>query len=124
MNEKFVQEMKERLENELGQLIKDLSGFAKQDPKATRTDFVSKFPEYGDDDDENASEVATYSNNIALEDKLEKEVRDIKNALERIEKKGYGMCKYCKTEITEDRLRARPTSTSCVACKKTLTQEL
>lgn len=124
MNEQFVQEMQERLEKELAQLMKDLSGFAEQDPKATRTDFVSKFPEYGDDEDENANEVATYSNNIALENKLEKEVRDIKNALERIKKDGYGVCKYCKTDITEDRLRARPTSTSCVACKKTLTQEL
>ena len=124
MNEKFVLEMKERLEKELAQLIKDLSGFAKQDPKAKGTDFVSKFPEYGDDDDENANEVATYSNNLALENKLEKEVRDIKNALGRIEKNEYGVCKYCKTDITEDRLRARATSTSCVACKKTLTQEL
>ncbi|MBT3230739.1 hypothetical protein HN358_03075 [Candidatus Uhrbacteria bacterium] len=124
MNEQFVLEMKERLEKELSQIIKDLSGFAKQDPKATRADFVSKFPEYGDDEDENAGEVATYSNNLALEDKLEKEVRDIKNAIDRIEKSAYGVCKYCETDITEDRLRARPTSTSCVACKKTLTQEL
>lgn len=124
MNEQFVLEMKERLEKELAQLIKDLSGFAEQDPKATTTDFVSRFPEYGDDEDENAGEVATYSNNLALENKLEKEVRDIKNALGRIEQSGYGTCKYCETDISEDRLRARPTSTSCVACKKTLTQEL
>jgi len=124
MNEKFVLEMKERLEKELAQLLKDLSGFAEQDPKAQRTDFVSKFPEYGDDQGENANEVATYSNNLALEDKLEKEVRDIKNAIDRIKKNKYGGCKYCETDITEDRLRARPTSTSCVACKKTLTQEL
>lgn len=124
MNQDFILEMKERLENELALLMKDLTGFAEQDPKAARADFVSKFPEYGDDEDENASEVATYSNNLALEDKLEKEVRDIQTALKRIEKGEYGVCKYCKADIAEDRLRARPTSTSCVACKKTLTQEL
>jgi DnaK suppressor protein len=124
MKKQFLEEIKARLENELKQLTKDLGDFSKKDTKAMRTDYVTLFPEYGDDEDENAGEIAAYSNNLALEDKLEKEVRDITNALKRIEKNQYGKCRYCGQEISEERLRARPTSTSCIACKKTLTQEI
>ena len=124
MNKAFIQEMKEQLEMELAKLFKDLTGFATQDEKAKRIDFVTKFPEFGDDDDENASEIADYSNKLPLESALEKELRDIQKALANIAQNKYGICKYCKSEISEDRLRARPTSTSCIACKKTLTQEM
>lgn len=54
---------------------------------------------------------------------LEKQLRDIKKALKRIEDGIYGTCKYCDQDIFEGRLKARPTSTSCVSCKKTLTHE-
>jgi DnaK suppressor protein len=124
MKKQFVEEIKAKLEQEYKELTKDLGDFSKKDPKAVKPDFITLFPEYGDDEDENAGEIAAYSNNLALEDKLEKEFRDIQNALKRIEKGEYGLCKYCKQEISEERLRARPTSTSCVACKKTLTQEV
>ncbi len=124
MNKQFLNEIKERLESEYKELTKDIGDISKKDPKAIKADFITLFPEYGDDEDENAGEIAAYSNNIALEDKLEKEFRDVQNALRRIEKDEYGKCKYCGQEISEDRLRARPTSTSCVACKKTLTQEV
>ncbi|MBU4315175.1 TraR/DksA C4-type zinc finger protein [Patescibacteria group bacterium] len=124
MNKQFLEEIKTKLEKDYAQLTKDLGDFSKSDPKAVRPDFITLFPEYGDDEDENAGEIAAYSNNLALEDKLEKEFRDVLNAIKRIEKNEYGLCKYCGQEISEDRLRARPTSTSCVACKKTLTQEV
>ncbi|EKD47392.1 MAG: dosage-dependent DnaK suppressor protein [uncultured bacterium] len=124
MNKQLLTEIKEQLEKERDQLMKDLGKFANKDEKAVNIDFNTTFPEYGDDEDENAGEIATYSNNLALEDKLEKELRDVLSSLKKIEKNEYGMCKYCHQEISEERLRARPTSTSCVACKKTLTQEI
>jgi DnaK suppressor protein len=51
-------------------------------------------------------------------------MRDIIESESRLAKGTYGICKYCNTPIDEQRLRARPTSSSCVACKKALTQEL
>ena len=110
MNKEFVAEMQNLLEDEEKRLQNELS--------------ESEFPEYGDDEDENASEVADYSNKLSLDSELGKALRDVKNSLKRIGDGSYGMCKYCKTEISEARLRARPTSTSCIACKKTLTQEV
>ena len=116
--------MKERLEAEKARLEKDLGGFAAPDPQAKQQDFNTTYQDFGDDEDENANEIAAYSNNLALEGELEKELRDINSALKRIDEQTYGTCKYCKQGISEDRLRARPTASSCIPCKKTLTQEI
>lgn len=124
MNKAFVSEMKEKLLEEQKKLENELSQFAHRNTKAKSIDYDTDFPEYGDGEDENASEVATYSNNLSLEKELEKALRDVIAALKRIKEGDYITCKYCKTKISEARLRARPTSTSCIACKKTLTQEV
>ncbi len=79
---------------------------------------------FGESEDENAAEIAQYSDNLSLEQELESALKDIESATNAIANGTYGVCKYCKQKIAEDRLRARPTSTSCIACKKTLTQEL
>ena len=65
-----------------------------------------------------------YTVNKPLEITLEKTLRDVKRALIAIEKGTYGVCKYCDKPIEEKRLLARPTSSSCVSCKKTLTDEV
>ncbi len=109
-------EQKEKLEKELSKFTKKSQHVA--------DDFDTKFPEYGDKEDENAAEVAEYLNNLPVEEGLEKTLRDVNKSLERIEKGKYGICKYCKKPIGEKRLKARPTSSACVECKKTITQEL
>jgi len=109
-------EQKEKLEAELGK-------FAKPNPHAT-DDFDAEFPEYGDESDENAREIADYTTNKSLEITLEKSLRDVNKQLERIEAGTYGICKYCDKPIDEKRLLARPTSGSCVDCKKAITDEL
>jgi len=108
-------EEKARLEGELNQFA---------DKTAVADDFNARLPQYGDKEDENAAEVATYADNLSLERALEKELRDVNSALKLIAEGKYGLCKYCSQAIEVKRLLARPTSTSCVACKKTLTQEL
>ena len=115
--------IKSKLETEKSRLEEELRQFSDQD-KHTKENFNAKFPAFGDDLDENAAEVAEYSDNLTLENTLEKELRDVVSALELIEKGTYGKCKYCKKDIPIERLLARPSSTSCVSCKKTLTQEL
>ena len=83
----------------------------------------ASFPDYGNAEDENAAEVATYSNNLTLERTLDSALRDANKALAAIAAGKYGTCKYCGRDIDEKRLRARPTSSSCVECKKKLTLE-
>jgi len=83
----------------------------------------SAFPEYGLGEDENAREIADFTANKPVEITLENELRDVKKSLKRLQEGTYGICKYCDKPIDEKRLLARPTSSSCVSCKKTVAQE-
>ncbi len=124
MTNDFFDGMKQKLVEEKERLTNELSKFAHRNPQAKETDFSADFPNMGDKEDENASEVASFSDNLSLEEELEKALRDVESALKMVEKGTYGSCKYCGQQIDERRLEARPTSTSCIQCKKTLTQEV
>lgn len=87
-------------------------------------DSAGQFPEYGDNMEDNAQEVTDYLSNKPVEMSLEKTLRDIKTSLQRLDDGRYGVCKYCDNPIQENRLLARPTSSSCVSCKKTLLDEV
>ncbi len=106
---------KKKLEEELGQ-------FTKKNVHV-KGDYNAEFPEYGDKEDENAAEVAVFSDNLSLEQSLEKSLRDVNMALERIEQGTYGICRYCGQEIGEKRLLARPVSSACVNCKEKLARQ-
>lgn len=120
---KFTEEMKALLVAEKAKLEKELLQFAHRDPKAPGT-YVTEYKDVGSDEGENAYEVAQFSDNLSLEQELESALKDVNSGLKAMEKGVYGTCKYCQQAISEARLRIRPTSTSCVACKKTLTQEM
>lgn len=124
MNKKLLDEIKVNLLEEKGRLEQELLAFAHRNTKTNTTDFEADFPNIGDKEDENAAEVAQFSTNLSLESELEKALRDVESALVSLEKNEYGKCKYCSQEIDERRLHARPTSSSCIQCKKTLTQEV
>lgn len=124
MGSDFTKKMKEHLEIEKVRLETELSRFSHRNTKPGEASFQVDFPNVGDKEDENASEVAQFSDNLSLEDELEKALRDVESALAVIEAGKYGVCKYCNQDIDERRLVARPTSSSCIQCKKTLTQEV
>lgn len=121
-SEEFIEEMKELLMTEKANAEKELGKFAHRNPNV-QGDFDADFPEYGDEDDDNVQEVQQYAVNKALEETLEKKLRDVNAALKRIDEGTYGICKYTGEPINERRLRARPTSSSSVAAKKVLTNE-
>lgn len=122
MKEAFLQEMREVLQNELSKLTAEL---AKISPQVTASDaFDADYNTLGDKEDESADKAAEIGDNLSLENELTSAIRDIHSAMKALDNGTYGMCKYCKQPIDEARLRIRPTSTSCVACKKTLRQEM
>ena len=119
----LFQKIKDLLLEEKAKLEKELLKFSKK-KAGEEGDYNTAFPDYGDKEDENAAEVADYVVNLSLEENLEKSLRDANQSLERLEKGEYGICKYCHKPIEEKRLLARPTSSSCMSCKKTITQEV
>jgi len=71
--------------------------------------------------DESAEEISELITNLAINESLEKTLKDIVQALEMMEQGNYGVCKYCKKDIPIARMRIRPVSTSCVDCKSRFT---
>lgn len=119
----FLEEARTLLLEEKKKLETELASFAHRNPKAADT-FEADYPNFGESEDENAAEIAQFGDNLSLEQELESALKDVNSALKALDDGSYGVCKYCKQVISEDRLRARPTSTSCIVCKKTLTQEM
>lgn len=122
MNKDFLKEVEKKLKAEEARLLLELKKFTQED-KHEKDEFQATWPEMGSKDDENIAEVAMYSDMLSLEKNLEKRIRDVRAALERIQKNKYGICQYCKKEIQEKRLMARPVSSACIECKKKLTME-
>lgn len=114
-----IETIKDQLLTQRKQILDDLSDLSRQDSHDA-DNLAAKFPEYGDKPDENAQEINDYSTSIVTEKVLEKSLEDIDKALARIEKKSYGVCKYCGSPIAEKRLLARPTASSCISCKTEL----
>lgn len=122
MDTQTLNTIKQNLEEEKKRLEDDLADFTKKD-KTMDDNYRSEFPEYGNKEDENAAEVAEYSDRLSLEHTLEKQLRDVNKALASLAKGDYGICQHCGQPIEEKRLLVRPTSTSCVECKKKLKGE-
>ncbi|MFH0840950.1 MAG: TraR/DksA C4-type zinc finger protein [bacterium] len=119
MDKKMTKQIKDDLLAKKEELEKELASFASKSKK-DQNDYISNFPEYGDESDENAQEVSQYSTNIEAERILEKTLKDINDTIKKIDKGEYGICKYCGKEISPKRLKIRPFSSACIKCKLTL----
>lgn len=121
MEENFLQEFKTILEARKADVMKELAKIGLRADGA-EVNYNADYPDYGDSAsiEDSASEVADYTTNLSLEKELEAELRDVEKALKSIDNGTYGRCKHCQKEIEIERLRIRPESNSCVACKKLL----
>lgn len=116
MEKKLTQQLKEKLEKQKESLLKELETFAKED-KNLKHNWDTKYPNREDGDkEEEADEVQEYENKLSLEYSLELKLKNVSNALEKIDKEGYGICEKCGKKIGEDRLMACPEAKTCVRC--------
>lgn len=123
MTTQQLQHFKQLLLDEQARLKQELADIGVTDTSSLSS--LPTYPESGSNsDDDNAAEITEYSDELSVEARLEAELRDNSRALQSIEKGTYGVCKYCKKEIDAKRLEARPSSSSCIECKKLLTQEV
>ena len=119
LDKKTLGEIKKGLLSRKKQILTDLKDIAGKDSH-DKDEHKAIFPNYGEKPDENAQEIGEYTTNLATEKVLESTLRDINNALERMEKGTYGICKYCKKPIGKKRMLARPVASACVECKTKL----
>ena len=110
----IIEQFKQKLLEEKGVIEKELELIAKKDPKM-KDDWDAKFPQFTPEEsgshaslEESADEVEEYEVNLETEHVLEKKLRDVNLALEKIDKGTYGVCEECGKEIPRERLEANP----------------
>lgn len=117
MDKKTLEQIKEKLLQEKQELTKELNTFAKKNDKLDN-EYETKFPDYGEHEDENAAEVADFESDLYLEKTMEQSLKKIDQALINIEKGTYGLCEECGKKIDPARCLAFPTATKCMDCKR------
>jgi len=115
LNKKDLVELKEALLKEKTELEKDLNRIAKPIDKE-EGDYETSYEDIGANKDDNATEVDQYTQNLSIEDTLEKKLQDVLDALEKMKKGVYGICENCKKEIPLERLKANPSARVCIKC--------
>ena len=114
LEQKTIDELKTRLLEEKVKLEGELGRIAEF--TGTEGNYEARFENIGTDPDENASEVEEYADKLAVEQDLEKRLKDTNDALKRMEDGTYGFCEKCNKEIPVERLQAYPAARDCVKC--------
>ena len=110
LTEKDLQNFKEQLEKEAGELEAQLSSAKKTPEKGS--DVESDFSEEAD-------EAEQFADNLGMQDVLKERLQDIEAALEKVSMGKYGHCENCQKEISLEVLKASPESKLCKNCKLT-----
>ncbi|MGH7639871.1 MAG: TraR/DksA family transcriptional regulator [Candidatus Dormibacteria bacterium] len=101
-----VEEEKARLDHELGQVAGLASNGAGRE---------APFHEHPT---EHAGEMEEHERLQAIRENLHQMHDQCQDALGRLERGEYGLCRSCGKEIAIERLRALPYATRCVPCKE------
>lgn len=108
----LLAELKQKLLEEKAHLEGELARFAKSTGVAGN--YETQMENIGTDQDENATEVEGYVDNLALESNLEGQLKDVNDALQKMERGTYGVCEKTGQEINVDRLKAYPAARTAI----------
>ena len=112
---KFIQQHK-RLEEEKAKLEQELASVGRINP-ANPKDWEALPPSTGPEPDvlDAAEQLEEFEGNAAILQDLEIRYNEVIDALQRMEKKTYGLCAVCGAAIEEGRLTADPAANTCMA---------
>ncbi|QTD39312.1 TraR/DksA family transcriptional regulator [Polaribacter batillariae] len=111
-----LQEFKEIIEKKIARAQEDLAlleASYKNDANNGTDDTSPSFKSFDE-----GSEVMSKEANVQLAIRQEKFIRDLKNALLRIENKTYGVCRVTKKLIQKERLKLVPHATLSIEAKR------
>ena len=118
LDQKIILEFKSALGKERDLLTKELETIATPDPNL-KDDWNVKHEEWGENQitsdeeleaGESVNEIDEDMKNKALSDRLELRLKEVNDALIRMEKGNYGICEACQKEIPLERLKANPSA--------------
>ncbi len=105
--EKALQEIKDILLKQKESILNEAESAMNTLPEQT------VFPDLGDQ----ASAETDRSFMLRLRGREQRLLKKIEEAIERIDAGSFGICETCGEEIDVKRLKARPVTTMCIACK-------
>jgi DnaK suppressor protein len=116
MNKKDLEYFKKKLEKEKLLLEEELKTVGHKNPEVAGGWEAS--PEDIDadsaDDNEVADKMGGLEGNNAILEKLDKQLTEVNDALERVEKGTYGTCEVSDEPIEKERLEANPSARTCL----------
>lgn len=118
MTQEEIQNFKGKLESEKSRLISELEGIAVQDPE-NPNNWNVKNPEMNDretDPNDLGDNLEEEGNNDGITNALEVELKDVNDALVKIEEGRYGKCDKCDSDIEKERLEANTSARTCIGC--------
>jgi len=116
MDSRHIQELDKVLAAEEATLLKQLKEFGVENPSVPG-DFEPSMPNYeGDTEDDRINEATDLDRNFAMEQQLEKRLKEIREVRHQIAEGKYGSCTNCASPISVERLQAMPSATLCISC--------
>ena len=103
-------------------LLKTREELVKGIARRSKATAVSGVSDIGDNLD-SVSEERTRELDMILTDREKQKLKQIDDALERIEEKTYGLCEECGVKIPRARLKVVPFAKYCVECKEAIERE-
>lgn len=109
-----TEHLKTKLTEEKHRLVSELKGIGRN-VGADDWEATSSTPVDPADDTEMADKLEELTTNDAVVGQLEKQLKDVDDALAKIDEGTYGTCETCGSPIEEDRLNANPSARTCKA---------
>ncbi len=118
MDEELRKRLKAALEEERESLRRQLQDMG-VDPDASGIEGLEFDAGFSD----SASSTAERARLLGLTQRLRTSLKDVEDALRRMEEGKYGVCQSCGREIELERLEAIPQTKLCVACARAATRK-
>jgi DnaK suppressor protein len=113
MDQQTVDRLRERLETERGEVRRQLDDLgARRDAEGIED------PELDEGFADAGQAAAERANLLTLVRSLRDTLRDVEQALGRMEAGTYGLCERCGQPIGDERLEALPAARLCMTCKR------
>ncbi len=113
LDENVLNDLRSALETEQESLLEELATHGKVSGGDWQGDAGGLTGEDADPTDA-ADKIEELVTNVPLVEALEKQMRDVKDALAKIDKGTYGVCEVDGEEIPLERLQASPAARTCI----------
>ncbi len=114
LNQEELERFRVRLLKERRKILNDMEKLAQESNELGK----DGTPDIGDE----AADLSSRQLLLSLNEADRAKLREIDEALERIEEGTYGICEECGEPISPKRLEVKPTAIYCVECKSRLEQ--